>query len=97
MAMLNHLSRTGCDRKPRSAMPKPAQVDTLGMFTEAKATPIMITDRKGERGSVYIAIAVTAITQAFGLTHWNTAASKNVIGRAVPSRSLPIERDIAIL
>ena len=29
MAMLNHFSRTGSDRKPRSAMPKPAQVETL--------------------------------------------------------------------
>ena len=40
MAILNHLSRTGSARKPRSAVPKPAQIETLGRFTTAKATEI---------------------------------------------------------
>ena len=52
MAMLNHLSRDGSDRKPRSAMPKPAQQDTYGKLTTAKAMEIKSTDRNGLSASV---------------------------------------------
>ena len=43
MVMLNHLSRTGTDSQSRSAEPKPAQVETLGTLTAAKARPTSST------------------------------------------------------
>ena len=95
MLMLNHLSRTGTESQSRSAEPKPAQVETLGRLTAAKATPTSITVRKYCVSSVYVAIAVTAITHALGLTHWNAAAARKLIGceAAVPSWRL---RDVPI-
>jgi hypothetical protein len=47
MTMLNHFSRAGSDRKPRSAVPKPVHVETLGRLTIAKAIEISATDRNG--------------------------------------------------
>ena len=52
MPMLNHFSRAGSARKPRSAMPKPAQQDTLGRLISVNMTTTTATDRKGCAGSV---------------------------------------------
>ena len=45
-AMLNHLSRTGSDKRSRRAVLKPAQAVTLGRLTSAKPAAMRATDGK---------------------------------------------------
>ena len=47
IAMLNHFKRLGSDRNPLSAMPKPAQHETLGRLTSVKATTMIALERNG--------------------------------------------------
>lgn len=66
-----------------------------GKIDGSEGHPTSITVRKYCVSSVYVAIAVTAITHALGLTHWNAAAARKLIGceAAVPSWRL---RDVPI-